>query len=130
MVKIKLWGRPLTKERILNMWVLFNMRQGRGSGLINQLRLNEYVVIAGALTILFPWVTKVFLIVFGFIFLVGTYYLGYFDEKKLKLWQLEREKQDQHANPFTQRLERRLIRIEEKLKTDQGQDKEAKHSGK
>jgi len=115
-MKIKVLGKDVTKARVLNAWAIFNLYQGRGSGLINQLRVNDYIILAGALHVLFPSVGVPELIVLGTLFITGTTFLGWFDYHKLKLWQLQEEKTTKYANPYYQRLEKQQIEIIDRLK--------------
>jgi len=128
--EVMLLGRPIDWDRIKNAWVLIQMRQGRGSGLLNDIRVEKYLGLAAYLVILIPALPKIILPVIAIIFFIGTYYLGWTDEKKWKLWQVENEKTAQHANPFNQRLERHLIRLQKHFNIDMGEDANFEHTGK
>ena len=123
-------GKEITKERLLNMYTLFSMRQGRGSGIINQLRFQELFVLGGAAKILLPWLSNQMLLVIGVLYMISTYHLGVFDERYLKLWQFQNEKAQTHASPYFQRMERHLIRVQRELKIDMKGDDKYDHTGK
>lgn len=117
--KVYLFGRPLTKKRIFNAYWLFDARQGRGSGYINEIRVFTYIPVFGVIYLMFPafpkW-TMIFLIL-GFI--TFTYVLGYIDEHYIKYWHYCNEKDKTYkVMPYERRIERRLVNIEKKLKID------------
>ena len=112
-----------TKARVLNAISLFRMREGRGSGFIGQfwdyvrkgadISIIAYTIFAVRLApILYIWV--------GVIYLVCSYLIGYFDETRLKLWQVELDMNTKHVNPYYQRLEKKLDRIDKRLSRWEG----------
>ena len=111
---------PNKLDRVKNAYVLFNMRQGRGSGLIA--RFSTYAMFGASLKILIPTIPVKYLIFIGTpLWLIGTYYLGYLDETRIKLWQFENKKIQTHANPYFQMVEKKLNKIDKiltKLKND------------
>ena len=128
MLRIKLFGRDITGDRLKNMYVLFTIRQGQGSGYIS--RLQEIFVLGGMFKLLVPSIPMWQLPVLGVGYMIFTYFIGYYDETRVKMFQAMREKNDQHANPFIQRMERRMVRLEKHFGIDQGDDKNFKHTGK
>lgn len=114
-MRLMVGGREVTGDRIKNAYVLFNMRQGRGSGLIS--RFQTYIVFVASIKILFPSSNILMLAIIGVpLWLVGTYHLGLWDEKKIKLWQLENEKAQTHVvNPYFIRLESKIDNLLKKV---------------
>lgn len=108
---------------------MFNMRQARGSGIINQFRIETYLGLAAFAVILFPDFNKMYLPIIGVLYFICTYTLGHVDEKYLGFWQAEREKNMLHANPARQRLERHMIRIQKHLDIDMEGDDEVEYTG-
>ena len=110
--KITLLGKNLTKERMFNAYWLWDARQGRGSGYINELRLTSYIPVIGIIMLLFPGVprTPIFLTGYVLFFFVLTYTLGYIDEKYVGYWQFDNERaKTYHVNPYERRIERYLL---------------------
>lgn len=106
----------MTKQRLFNMYWLWDARQGRGSGYLNELRLTTYIPVAGVILLLFPDLSRALLPFLVIGFLVVTYLLGYIDEKFIKYWHFDNEMQNTYdLNPYQRRLERRLINIETSL---------------
>ena len=125
----KLFGRPITKKRLINMYLLFVFRQGIGSGLIDAFRVQQFAIIGTFAKVFIPRITMVQIVTLGILFYIFTYLLGLWNEQRLKLIQAENELFAQHAKPYEQRIERRLMRIERKLKINMGEDKNVKHTG-
>ena len=103
-----------TKARVLNAISLFRMREGRGSGIFNQFW--DYVRKGADITIIFWAVFNLKLLptqlfIFGIIYVILSYCVGYFDETKIKLWQKEQEMAFSYINPFFQRLEKKIDKI-------------------
>ncbi len=129
-VPFTLNNRPITGNRIKQWYIMFLVRQGRGSGLIQQLRIDQMAIISTALKVFIPDI-PFFLIPFGaVVFMSMTYMFGLFDEKKLKLWQMENERDIVHANPYVQRMERGMIRLQKHMKIDMKGDDIVTHTGK
>jgi len=111
---MKVLGRPVTKDRLINAYVIFNMRQGRGAGYIDRFR--DLFILSSAVKIIFPWMTVAMIIPLGLAWLTATYMIGYIDEHYLKIWQIELEKNATWINPFNQRIDKRLKEIHGKVK--------------
>ena len=126
-MNIMFLGKKMTWYRLRNMWVIYNMYQGRGGGLINQLNFQPYLLLGASVKILVPSLPSWMYIPLMLCWLVGTTTLGVIDRKKLGLWQLEKERTFTFVNPVFKRLERRMMRIENKLGIDQGEDKDVKY---
>jgi hypothetical protein len=81
---------------------LVNLIQGRGAGYFG--KIQGYVVLGASIKLLFN--LPVILIVPMLIaYLCLTYYVGYLDSTKLKIWQLEAETIALYNNPFNERQE-------------------------
>ncbi len=116
---VSLFGKPFTKNRIFNMYWLWDARQGRGSGYLNELRLTTYIPVVGVILLLFPQIPKWSLPWMVLAFFIGTYTLGYIDEKWIRYWHFDNEKNHTHdIFPYDRRIEKRLINIERKLDID------------
>ena len=92
------------------------MYQGRGSGLINQLRVEQYLILGGAIKVLFPNLIMSELILMGVLFMVGTTFLGWYDKTHFKLWQRELELNKTHVDPYNQRIESKIDKIIKSVK--------------
>lgn len=89
-------------ERLANMNALYKMRSTRGKEIIDIFRDlaiwgNMYVI----LSLKWPWFKIEYFIILIPFYVVGTYFIGLFDENIFKFWQTEREKQSIHANPYS-----------------------------
>ena len=118
-IKLKLFGRPLSKKRIFNMFWLADARQSHGSGLISQLRITNLTNFTafGVLYLMFPGIPKwtIVFVVAGYF--LSTYYIGYLDETKWHYWQFSNEKdQTYKVNPYQRRIERKINDIKKELK--------------
>jgi hypothetical protein len=116
-MKIKVFGKPVTKQRMFNWFWLLDAWQSRGSGLIAQLRftnpgmVSQFAIIAIALKLKMSWVPWIILI-----FYIFTTWLGKYDADKLGYWAYSNEKEQTYkVNPYQRRIERRLMRLETKL---------------
>ena len=107
-------GRPLNWNRVKKAYILFNMRQGRGSGYIDRFR--DLFVLSGAFKIMFPALPIIAIMPIGVIWLTITYAFGYYDEKKIKLWQMESEMNSTWISPFNKRVDKNLKHLVKKVK--------------
>lgn len=106
----------MLKEDLKKAYVLFNMRQGRGAGYIDRFR--DLFILGGAAKLYFPDLPIIALIPLGLGWLSITYLIGYFDEKKLKIWQLELDMNAKWVNPYNQRIEDKMDKVVSKVGKD------------
>jgi hypothetical protein len=116
-VRIGRW----TKTRFLKGFALLRMRQNRGSTYMGEIYaiardgsifMTPLVLLNVWLKARYNWEIPLW---WSFLFIVGffmtTYIIGYYDENKLKLWQVESEMGMKRVNPYYQRLERNIDKI-------------------
>jgi len=96
------------KYKIFHWYILYRQRTDRGESYMSDFKsLMNYGVITGALFI--PVYTLPFLVILS---QLGFFFIGWFDETKLKLWQMEVARDMRVYNP----VEVKLDKIEQKLK--------------
>jgi hypothetical protein len=108
-------------NRLGLLFAKYRLRAGRGNALTSELKGIVVLFAAGSAIfvylervtdILFPWWS---LLVFWVIQKVAEVAVAWFDEKKMKWWQIENEYLSRHVNPFNAELMDRIKRIQEKL---------------
>jgi len=115
--RIKLFGKPLTTDRIKNLYVLFQLRQGRGSSYTGEIYaiIRDSAIFTPMIYLInthFGWSIPLWSsFVFFVVYFIGTYKLGEYDEKKLKIWQKQEEYQTKNINPYFKRLEEKIDKI-------------------
>ena len=76
-MKITFLGKPMTWPRAKNMWVIFNLYQGRGAGIINQFNVQGYLMLAASIKILAPTLPRPMYLPILAIWLLGTTLMGF-----------------------------------------------------
>ena len=106
-----------TKTRLLRAVTLFRMREGRGSGMFSQVwdYFQKLTMIGLAAKLFNMDIPFMFYPVIGVTYISFCYLLGFYDEVKLKWWQMEQEMNISHINPYYQRIEAKLDSIEQRL---------------
>lgn len=106
-----------TVKRLRNAFIIFRMREGRGSGFIGQgwdyiRKGSDIAVFALLFGLRAHWLWYV---LFGFIYMLAAYGIGYWDETKARIWQEELDMNMKRVNPFNQRLEQNIKKLQEDI---------------
>ena len=109
-MKVTILGKEMNWLRIKNMYALFNMRQGRGSGYFARFQELAYL---GVLKLWVP-IDNSGIIILAISYIIFTYIVGYYDEHKFKVWQVELEKSHTQIDPFENEM-MNLIKQNNKL---------------
>ena len=117
-----IFSKAWTKDRIMNAFILFRMREGRGSGFTGQ--FYDYIQ-KGAIFTIFAMnfglkITSTMYLIFGIGYLIVCYYIGFIDEKRIGLWQKEKLMETSYINPYYQKLEKDIESIKKALKVKDG----------
>lgn len=118
-MKLTLFGRPINKKRLFNMFWLADARQSHGMGLIYQFRITNLTNLGtfGILYLLFPQLPKWTIVIVVASFYILTYFIGYWDERYWHYWQFSNERDKTYkVNPYERRIERKLDEIRREVK--------------
>jgi len=119
------------KARCARAYSLFQLRQDRGASFTGETynfvkdtaiftpfinTLNQVVFIPHLGFELPIWSS----VLFAFMFFIGTYILGYYDQKVLGFWQIQNEISTKEINPYFIKLEKEMAELKEMLKKKNG----------
>lgn len=97
----------LTKAKLVNYFVKYRLRVGRGKGYFSE--ANDIILVAVALKVYgVPlWLLPIIVIKA----LAVCYFVGYIDERYVKLWQREHVYQSKDVNPFFKQMDNKINEV-------------------